>query len=131
MHDHVLLVDDDQDDQFFFCDILSELMPSAKCHTSNNGLEAILYLNSASDLPTVIFLDLNMPFMNGFECLHEIKKDKRFQNIPVIIITTSSNPYDKEKTKEMGAIHFFTKPSDYLEYKKQLADLLSTVRVKH
>lgn len=126
-HEYVLLVDDDADDQFFFCDILKETIPNAKCHTSNNGLEAILYLNSTEQLPSIIFLDLNMPFMNGFECLHEIKKDKRFKKIPVVIITTSSNPYDEEKANEMGAVHFFTKPSDYLEYKKQLTEILERI----
>ncbi|MCW3075980.1 MAG: rcp1 3 [Bacteroidetes bacterium] len=119
-HTEILLVDDDLDDQMFFKDVLSEIYPEIKCNIAGHGLEALLYLNSDIKFPSLIFLDLNMPVMNGFECLQKLKGDNRFKKIPVIIISTSSNPYDMEKAREMGAEHFFTKPADYLMYKENL-----------
>lgn len=123
-HTEILLVDDDLDDQMFFEDVLKEIYPEIKCHIAGHGLEALLYLNSDIKFPSLIFLDLNMPVMNGFECLQKLKSDNRFKKIPVIIITTSSNPYDMEKAKDMGAEHFFTKPADYLKFKNSLALIL-------
>ena len=124
-HKKILLVDDDSDDQLFFTDALSEVNPDIECITAKNGLEAIVHLKTISPMPTIIFLDLNMPFMNGFECLAELQKENKFKNIPVVIYSTSSNTIDVERTKEMGAKHFMTKPSDFNILKTKLREILS------
>jgi CheY-like chemotaxis protein len=93
---------------------------------ANNGLEAMIRLNN--DLrPGVIFLDLNMPKMNGYECLQQIKKSDALKQIPVIIFTTTNNPKEAERTRQMGAYRFLTKTSDFKKLKLQLGEILQTI----
>ncbi len=108
----ILLVDDDVDDQVYFLDAINEINPSIECKLANNGLEALqsIKITPAFD---VIFLDLNMPIMNGFECLSSLKENEQYKNIPVVIFTTSKNLHDIERTKELGASLFFTKPTSF------------------
>src|SRR6185369_504496 len=95
MHTKVLLVDDDDDDQVMFLDALGEISNDVECITMNNGVEAIKSLKILRPLPSIIFLDLNMPLMNGFECLKHLKKDEQYKKIPVVIFTTSNSPEDQ------------------------------------
>lgn len=108
----ILLVDDDIDDQLYFRDAINELTESPECEIANNGREAIAQMNVPPP-PDLIFLDLNMPVMNGYECLAYLKKEDRYKNIPVIIFSTSQNAVDIEKSRVMGAELFFTKPSNF------------------
>jgi len=124
-HKAILLVDDDEDDQFFFVDTLKEFAPDIACFIASNGMEAMELLQSAALLPSLIFLDLNMPVMNGFECLDQIKREKRFREIPVIIYSTSSDPITVKKINEMGANAFFRKPSDFPSMHSKLQQLLN------
>ncbi len=119
----ILLVDDDADDQFFFMDALSSLKMDVDCTIANDGVEAIHQLQDVPPPPSMIFLDLNMPKMNGFECLQKIKKMDSCKDIPIVIFSTSSNPKDKERTQKLGAKRFFTKTSDYKEFKSQLGSI--------
>ncbi len=120
----ILLVDDDKDDQVFFLDALTELNPEIDCGIANNGLEAMDHLNRIPPPPSIIFLDLNMPYMNGFECLSAIKLDQKYKDIPVVIITTSNSALDREKSIEMGANTFMTKPSDFFKLKENIRKVL-------
>ena len=120
----ILLVDDDADDQFFFMDAISNIDSSLHCEVANNGIEAIDHLKTIPPPPSVIFLDLNMPMMNGYECLEKIKQLPEFKEIPVVIFTTSSNPKDKEITKKLGAKIFLTKTSDFRQLQIQLKEIL-------
>jgi len=123
-HTRILLVDDDPDDQFIFADTLDEIAKNVECVTANNGVEAIAYLNTANPIPSLIFLDLNMPFMNGFQCLEQIKKDDKLRHLPVIIYTTSDNPTDEKRAKELSASIFFTKPRNFRLLKGKLLEIL-------
>jgi CheY-like chemotaxis protein len=105
-----LLIDDDEDDKEIFCIALKQVDPSIDCVTASDGREALSILNNASYTPDYIFLDLNMPRMDGKECLTEIRKRDRLARVPVIIFTTSSAERDKEETKRLGANSFITKP---------------------
>ena len=71
------------------------------------------------------FVDLNMPRMGGMQFLKEIKQTETLKDIPVIIYTTSSNPGDIAKTKELGAVSFVTKPSRFSELCSFLQSLVS------
>ncbi len=122
----ILLVDDDTDDQLFFVDAINEIEPALDCAVANNGLEALSYLEKIPPPPSLIFLDLNMPFMNGFECLAQLKKINHYKEIPVIIFTTSNHLLDMERTISMGAKMFFTKPPDFTALKNKLHDILQT-----
>ncbi len=108
----ILLIDDDLDDQLYFQDAVNEINPSITCEIANNGKDALRQIETPPP-PDFIFLDLNMPVMNGFECLSSLKKKERYQNIPVVIFTTSKNADDIKRTRELGASYFFTKPSDF------------------
>jgi len=123
----ILLVDDDADDQLFFMDAISSIDKSLHCDVANNGIEAISHLKKFPPPPAVIFLDLNMPKMNGYECLQQIKQQENFKEIPVIIITTSSNQKEAERTKNMGARTFLTKTSDFKKLKFQLNEILMAI----
>jgi CheY-like chemotaxis protein len=105
-----LLVDDDEDDRELFQIALEEVEHDIHYLEAASGVEALRTLRHSDTLPDYIFLDLNMPHMNGRECLIELKKDPRLTAIPVIIFSTSNDPRDIEETKILGAIEFITKP---------------------
>ncbi len=122
---YILLVDDDEDDQTIFMEALAEIDTSIQCAKCKNGFEAISYLETnVNNLPAVIFLDLNMPLMNGFEFLTGIKSRDQFKNIPIIIFTTSDNVADQKRALILGADKFVTKTSDFRELKKTINDIL-------
>jgi CheY-like chemotaxis protein len=76
-------------------------------------------------LPDLIFMDINMPLMNGFECLTQLKRKIRFTNIPVVILTTSNNRSQKELAKELGANFFLSKLSDFSLFIRNITDMLN------
>jgi CheY-like chemotaxis protein len=127
---HVLLVDDDQDDKLLF----QEALGSVRYHTSFNyfsrGADALKWLTSATDLPHYIFLDLNMPCMNGKEVLAEIKAQHHLQHIPVIIYSTSSNEDDKRECQYLGAALYLTKPYRLSELKDSIGFVLEQVSLQ-
>jgi CheY-like chemotaxis protein len=109
---NIFLTDDDPDDWYFFRVALNEIDESINCDIAKNGKEALSKLKSFKTLPDVIFLDLNMPVMNGFECLSKIKADGSLSKLPVVIFTTSTNPSDVQSTHQLGADVFLIKPSN-------------------
>ena len=120
----VLLVDDDQDDQYVFKDALGSVHPSVKVETACDGVDALNKLASGNPLTELIFVDLNMPRMNGKAFLKEIKASLQFSSIPIIIYSTSSNPDDISETRLLGARDFITKPDNYNQLCKVLDRVL-------
>jgi CheY-like chemotaxis protein len=123
--DKILLVDDDADDQLFFCDAVKDINPDLRCELANHGQEALTILSFLPH-PRMIFLDLNMPVMNGFDCLSEIRKNEHLNNIPVIIFTTTSEHATIKRAYELGANAFFKKPNDFKTIVQKLRHLLET-----
>ncbi len=112
MSKSVLIIDDDEDDRFFFCEAVSQIDHSITCLAFANALQALDRLTNMKDLlPDYIFLDLNLPRVHGKECLLRLKQNKKLKDIPVIIYSTSKRQEDKEETKKLGAAYFLTKPS--------------------
>ncbi len=110
----ILMVDDDADERFLFQKALEKVAPPIECYTANDGKEALSILSQKKNrLPDVIFLDINMPVMTGWECLTKIKANSNFKNIPVVMYSTSSNPRDINIAFELGAECFCTKPEDF------------------
>ena len=102
-----LLADDDRDDAELFSEALSTVNPSIKFHHVEDGQEVFQFLSTSKiEKPDVIFLDLNMPAMSGWQCLAKLKNDTTLKNIPVIMYSTSSNPREKEIAIELGATGF-------------------------
>ncbi len=117
-----LLIDDDEDDREIFTIALKEADKTSKCFTAINGKDALHKLKADETfIPDFIFLDLNMPILNGKQCLQEIKKDPRLCRIPVTIYTTSTFQKDIEEVKELGAAYFLIKPSNVDDLSKILS----------
>ncbi len=119
----VLLIDDDIDDRMIFGEVLKELAPDIIYHEAINGEDALLKLNS-NLAPDLIFLDLNMPRIDGKQFLAEIRQQEHLKHIPVVIYSTSSHESDKKETRELGASYFLTKPNSLHELTHILGHLL-------
>jgi CheY-like chemotaxis protein len=115
-----MLIDDDIDDQEIFALALDKIRFDFTCTVANNGMEALKKLEEATSLPDYIFLDLNMPRMNGKECLKELKRNVRLRGIPVVIYSTSSSLSDINDTKKLGAKEFIIKPFSLAELVEKL-----------
>lgn len=103
---HILLVDDDEDDQSIFLTIVEKVRPTLHCATAWNGVDALNVLNISDPLPEIIFLDLNMPLMNGHQFLTEISKNLKFRDIPIVVLSTSAHLPNREKALlDLGAWH--------------------------
>ncbi len=110
----IFLADDDCEDREFFAEALKEIDPSARLVTSRNGAELMeLLQKDTTPKPDIIFLDLNMPLKDGFECLHEIKSNETLKDAIVVIFTTSGFKEDIDITYDKGASLFVIKPNDY------------------
>jgi CheY-like chemotaxis protein len=126
-HDYILitLADDDEDDRLFFTDAFEELKINTVVNTVNNGKELLDFLNHPETiLPNIIFLDLNMPILNGIDCLKEIKLNDKFKDIAIAIYSTSSSDQDIENTFVLGANIYIKKPSNFNDLKKILSDVV-------
>lgn len=107
---NILLIDDDSDDQLFFTEVVTEIDPAIDCRVADNGLEGFRKLREGF-VPDMIFLDLNMPYMNGFDFLEAFREEPVWADIPVVIFTTSSYQPDKDRAAELQARAFLTKPN--------------------
>lgn len=122
----IFLADDDTDDCIIFGEALKELNEATELTVSFDGVELMNILDeTVPPPPYVIFLDLNMPRKNGFESLSEIRQNDRYKDIPVVILTTASNPEIIEKTFHLGANYFVKKPSSYSKLKDAIKTVLS------
>ena len=123
---NICLADDDEDDRLFFTDAFDELKINTRVSTFNDGVELMDYLNHEdSVLPNVLFLDLNMPKKNGVECLLEIKKNEKLNDIAIAIYSTSSSEEHIEETFINGANIYIKKPSDFDNLKKILSEVVT------
>ncbi len=122
----IALADDDEDDRLFFKDAFGEIKVNTNVTTCNDGVELMEYLNNSETiLPNILFLDLNMPRKNGFECLLEIRKNNKFNDIAIAIYSTSSSEEDIENTFVHGANIYIKKPSDFNTLKKILSEVVT------
>lgn len=111
----ILYADDDHDDRELMSEAFSQIDPSISCLVASDGKEALDILNQNSDLPDYIFLDINMPVMDGKTCLEELKKNKRLKNIPVVIYSTTRNIQEINQLYDLGASTFIHKPANFNE----------------
>jgi len=115
-----LQIDDDSDDCELFMEALTEV--STSMYTGiNDPVEAFQKLLKQEIRPDVIFLDLNMPIMSGFELLTQLKKQDTLQQIPVIIFSTSQLDDIITEAKQLGAHDYISKPNNYNELKQILS----------
>jgi DNA-binding NtrC family response regulator len=118
------LIDDDIDDQEIFGIAVREFDPSVKCIYADNCIMALEKFEADKSLvPDYIFIDINMPKMNGIHCLKAIKKIDRLSQIPVYMYSTSADPAFVAESKEHGAIDFIVKPTNIKDLSQILAGL--------
>ncbi len=120
----ILNVDDDEEDIEIFCDAVREIDPSIICLIAKSADEALQILNSDIALPSYIFLDINMPKVDGNACLKEIKKDARLHRIPVIMYSTNTRSTDIEIYKSLNA-GFLVKQNSFYELVAELRKVLN------
>lgn len=126
---NVYLADDDSDDRTFFSDALKEIPIKTQVAEFNNGVDLMADLVSDNEVrPDVIFLDLKMPMMDGFECLADIRELSQYADTPIIIYSTSYHPKEITRLKEMGASLYLQKPSSYNQLKTLLHKCLSYIK---
>lgn len=107
------LIEDDVDDQEIFLSVMELVAPSARCITATNGEEAIEKLIAKEVQPDVIFVDINMPKMNGKQFLAECTQLESCKKIPIIVLTTTSDRKSMDETMKLGATDYITKPNNF------------------
>jgi CheY-like chemotaxis protein len=120
----IMIIDDDTDDIEIFCDAVHEIDQEIECVPAFNCIDALKMLRTGGSHPDFIFLDLNLPKMNGKQCLEEIKKIDALHNTPVVIYSTSKIKDDIEQTKKLGASCFITKPNKFSLLKNAISAVL-------
>ena len=107
--DCVLLIDDNDDDNFYHRIILSEAGVTKRIEVAETGYEALDFLQRIQQAPELIFLDINMPRMNGWEFLEHYRKLElqRKNDVVIIMLSTSLNPADEKKARSMPEISDF------------------------
>src|SRR4051812_39821403 len=106
----VYYIDDDPEDIEIFSEAIKKIDSSIQCITSTHAIQALETLKNLKHSPDYIFLDINMPLMNGKECLTEIKKVSALKETPVIMYSTSTNTNEIKECYALGASDFLIKP---------------------
>ena len=119
---HILIVDDDDGD--IFREAVQELQPSVNCILARSCQEALSdLLVSPSPTAALIFMDINMRGIDGLQCIGEIKKNRSFQDIPIVIYTGSNLRDDRTKAEATGAAYYVEKPNSFTELYKTLQQI--------
>lgn len=105
----IFIADDDSDDRLILAQALKEIDPAFKVESTENGNELMSLLSNLK--PDFLFLDLEMPYKNGLECLKEIRSSPALADLPVVVFSSTSRPVNIDVAYEMGADLFFIKPS--------------------
>lgn len=120
------LIDDDQDDQEIFAMAVRDFNESIHCYFADDGVKALEKLNNSDFLPDCIFIDINMPRMNGIECLEQIKNISRLRPVPICMYSTSADPNIVTRSKELGAQDFIVKPASISVLSKMLQRFINS-----
>lgn len=121
----ILLIEDDDDDQEIFQEAVNQIGEGIDYMLYSNAIKAMKALKDKTIEPDLIFLDLNMPLMNGQQFLVEIKSQPELEHIPVYVLSTSSHASSKTVTKSLGATDFFSKPSSVDELVTMIKSVLA------
>jgi CheY-like chemotaxis protein len=119
----ILLIEDNPDDVDLMVEAFRDLSRSTRLNVVENGSDAIAYLRreggfQSARRPDLILLDLNLPGRPGHEILREIKGDPALRAIPLIVLTTSSSPADVQRSYELSANCYITKPHSLEEFEQ-------------
>lgn len=121
----VFIIDDDADDREIFTDVLKDIDGAFEVWQSESADDAMLRMRLSRNLPHYIFLDLNMPKVNGLECLKAFKENSNLSPIPVFLYSTTVKARDVEQARSLGASGIISKTSNIKALRKALAKLLA------
>jgi len=107
------VVDDDDDDQTFIELAFGVMTPAVNVLPLTDGASLLTLLNESETVPRLIILDINMPGLSGFDTLRQLRSQLAYAHIPVVMMTTSASPDDRDKSLALGANQFVTKPNTY------------------
>ncbi|MBD2699004.1 response regulator [Spirosoma sp. BT702] len=116
----VWIVDDDEDDRLFLRSAFEDMTNPVSVLTLNDGDQLLPKLANSAELPQLILLDINMTRQDGFETLAQLRNSPKFASLPVVMLTTSSDNSDRQRSMALGADQCLTKPASY----KQLVGLV-------
>jgi CheY-like chemotaxis protein len=122
----ILLVDDDVEDQEIFLDAIKEVDPLVHCFCAADGEDALKLLGTEAIVkPDLVFVDLNMPRLNGKQLLLGLKRSDNLKDIPVIMYSTFFGKKDIEEITELGAVHYLLKATKFNDLCDALRHILS------
>jgi CheY-like chemotaxis protein len=119
-----MIIDDDADDKFFFKEATERMFIFSVCLEANDGADAVNKLRKVEQLPDIIFLDMNMPRIDGRECLKELKRESRLKSIPVIMYSTSFTDRTIAELQALGPSDYLTKPTDTNKLPAQIYEVV-------
>ena len=124
----ILLVEDSSDDVFFFRRAARKAGIQDEIHVAPDGAKAVDFFAAGGICPSggehpprLVFLDLKMPHMNGFDVLEWMRNNPKYAGVPIVVLTSSDHPSDQEKAARLGARLYLTKPIT----KEQLHDAIT------
>lgn len=123
---HICMAEDDPDDYYFFSKVLNEINSNVKLSWFQSCEDLLQFLKADSGLPSLIVLDMNMPKMNGQNCLVTIKQELQLHHIPVIIFSTAGQPAIIKMAIQAGALKYILKPFSLAEFKEVIHEILAT-----
>jgi len=118
-------VEDEDGSAFLFRRAVREAGFAALVFRVSNGEEALAFLRKSgpyvdAERPHLMVLDLNLPKIDGLAVLSRIRGDESLKSLPVVVLSTSSRPADKEKAFSLGALHYIVKPDNFDELTQQV-----------
>jgi CheY-like chemotaxis protein len=127
----ILIVDDSLEDVYLLQNVLLEC-GVGQVDSLNAGGDAAKYVAGLPpyqlrEIPDLIFVDINMPGIDGFDLIRWLQRNPIFKQIPMIVLSGSNYPGDKAKAMEMGATAFYCKPIDIAELKSIVENILHDV----
>lgn len=123
-YQHILVIDDDPEDIEIFSEAVNSFKENITVTASTDASLALEDLKKATQLPDIIFLDLQMPRLTGKDFLQKIKENDLLKNIPIVVLSGQSDLIIKDTYQKIGASNFICKPNSYKELIQQLQDIL-------
>ena len=121
----IFYTDDDQDDIEFFKEIVMDIDSSYNVVTQSNGLELLQALENPPPTPYVVFLDINMPGINGLDVLKKVRESAANKLLPIVMFSTSSDINIIEKSRSLGATYYMPKSGVFEQLKKSITHALA------
>lgn len=114
---HILLADDDIDDVLLLCETIKQRSPEVEVTMYENGKQVLDNLNRPT-APDIFIFDLNMPVVDGKECIKAVRKIDKLRYVPIVVYSTSSNEKDIQECMELGADYYIVKPAKDADLQK-------------